>query len=220
MATFGRAAEARGDPRRRLAVPIGAGQQIEARLRTVHRAKIGETVGPEIGRLIDPIALAEIRHLHNHRLAREIKNAETIDEVLAGAGDVALLPADIVVQHGDMIDRRDGSDAANEDRAPDSLERDVAVEHVDQGPRPEIGEAGDLTHIIGSEPCARGRPARKAQGAPVSILHRSDRLCSRRRSGDDGSRAWHEPQSMQQLDLGHGALPRRVGAKSLAQSPR
>ena len=73
------------------------------------------------------------------------------------AGDVALLPADIVVQHGDMIDQRDGSDAANEDRAPDSLERDVAVEHVDQGPRPEIGEAGDLTHIIGSEPCAPGQ---------------------------------------------------------------
>jgi len=114
-----------------------------------------------------------------------------------------------------MIDQRDGSDAANEDRAPDSLERDVAVEHVDQGPRPEIGEAGDLTHIIGSEPCARGRPALKAQGAPVSILHRSDRLCSRRRSGDDGSRAWHEPQSMQQLD----PWPRRASSSCRSKKP-
>src|SRR4026208_802110 len=120
----------------------------------------------------------------------------------------------MVVQHGDMIDQRDVSDAANEDRAPDSLERDVAVEHVDQGPRPEIGEAGDPTPIIWSEPGARGRPALKAQGAPVSILHRSDRLCSRRRSGDDGSRAWHEPQSMQQLALGPGAVPHRGGAYS------
>ena len=135
-----------------MVVPIGADQEIEAGLGAVHRADLGEAVGPEVGRLIDPVALAEIRNLNDHRLAAEIENAEAVDEILAGAGDVALLRADIVVQHGKMVDRRDRRNAADEQRTPEPLERGVAVEHIHQRPAPEISEAADLAHELGRKP--------------------------------------------------------------------
>ena len=96
-------------------LPVGADQQIEAGLGAVHGAEIGKAVGPDVGRLKDPEALAEVGHLNDHRLAAKIENAEAIDEILARAGDVALPRADIVVQHGEVIDRRDRRDAADEE---------------------------------------------------------------------------------------------------------
>ena len=99
-ADIGRAAEHAGDVVRLVIVPARADEQIEAGLGAVHGAEVGEAVGPEIGRLIDPITLAEIGNQHHHRLALEIENAEAVDEVLRRAGDVALPWADIVVQHG------------------------------------------------------------------------------------------------------------------------
>src|SRR6185369_9603320 len=109
-------------------VPIGPDEEIEAGLCAVHRADLGEAVGPEIGRLIDPVALAEIRNLDDDRLAAEIENAEAVDEILAGASDVALLGADIIVQHGEMVDRRDRRNAPDEQRTPEPLERGVRSE--------------------------------------------------------------------------------------------
>ena len=94
----------------------GPDEQVKAGLGAIHGAEIGKAVGPEIGRLIDPEALAEIGHLDDDRFAAEIENAEAIDEILTGAGDVALLPADIVVQHGEVVDGRDRGDAADEKR--------------------------------------------------------------------------------------------------------
>ena len=219
-ADIGRAAEHARDALRRVVVPAGPDEKVETRLGAVHGAEIGEAVGPEIGRLIDPIALAEIGDLHHHRLAAKIENAEAIDEILRRAGDVALLGADIVVQHGKAIDRRHGSHAADQHGLRlDALERGITVEHVHQRPGPEIGEAADLAHEVGREPRARRRAARKTQNARVSVLHGRDRLRRRARN-----RIWrrcrHQPQSLQQLNLRHLALPSHLGAKRLAQVSR
>ena len=59
-------AEHGGDAGRRLAAPVGTGQQVEAGLRAVHRADLAEGVGPLIGGLEDEEALAEIGHLDDH----------------------------------------------------------------------------------------------------------------------------------------------------------
>lgn len=174
-ADIGGRAERRGDAVRPLALPVGSDEQIEAGLGVVHGAELGEAVGPEIGRLIDPIALAEIRHLHHDRLAAEIENAEAVDEVLRGAGDVALPRADIVVQHGEMIDRRDRCYSADQNRPPDAPQRGEAVIDVDHRPRPQIGEAADLTHEVGAKTRTWRGPPRKAHAAVISVLHRSDR---------------------------------------------
>ena len=67
-----------------MVVPAGPDEEIEAGFGAVHRAEIGEAVGPEVGRLIDPVALAEIRDLDHDRLAAKIEDAEAVDEIMAG----------------------------------------------------------------------------------------------------------------------------------------
>jgi hypothetical protein len=105
-----------------------------------------------IGGLEDEKALAEIRHLDDHGLAGQIQDAEAVDEVLARAGDVALAGLVIACQHGEVIDRRDGSDAADEESLGlDPALRPMAVVDVHQRPAPEIGEATDRAHEIGRE---------------------------------------------------------------------
>lgn len=63
----GRGAKHCRNPLWHLAFPVRPDQQIESGRGAVHLSKLNEMVGAEIYSLIDPEAIAEVRHLDHHR---------------------------------------------------------------------------------------------------------------------------------------------------------
>ena len=177
-------------PGRRLALPVGTDQQVEALLGAVHRADIAERIGALIGGLEHEEALAEIRHLYDHGSRREIENAEAVDQVLTWASDVALPWVIVVDQHPQAIDRRHRSNATHQPGLGlDPALCPIAVVDVDQRPRPEIGEAPNLARKLRRQLRAEYRP-----GGDGARLVRGDDRARRR----DRTHAPAKPKSFQQ----------------------
>src|SRR5262249_53288198 len=92
-------AEELRDPGRRFALPAGPDEEVEARLRSVHRADVGEAVSPKVHDLVHPEALAEVRHLEHYRAHVKGDDAAAVDHVLIRARDETLGGLDVVGEH-------------------------------------------------------------------------------------------------------------------------
>ena len=146
-AGVGRRAEHLGDAPGRLALPVGTDQQVEAGLGVVHLAELHETVGAQVDRLVDPEAIAEIRHLHHHRRDVERQHAQAIDHVRVGAGDLPFGRIDIVGEHAQAIDRRRNRRTRTH-HLGELRDGEPAVVDIDHRPCPEIGIARDQGGVV------------------------------------------------------------------------
>ena len=148
-------AEHAGDALRRLALPVRPRQQVEPGLGAVHLAEVGEAVGAQVDHLVDPEAVAEVRHLDHDWLHVQADAAGAVDHVLVRTRDHPLLRLDVVAQHAQAVERRHRHDAAHQARFGQVLERQATVVDVDHRPGPEIGFARDHAGVCLGDARAR-----------------------------------------------------------------
>ena len=77
----------RGDPVRHRTVPTCWREQIQPRLRAVHRPELDERIGPLIDDLVHPEPTLEVRHLNNRWPGGRVDGAEAVDDILIRARD-------------------------------------------------------------------------------------------------------------------------------------
>src|SRR5262249_47368907 len=93
-------------------LPVRADDQIEPRLGAILFAQIGKLIAARIIQRVDPESAAEVRHLNNNWVFVDGGKAETVDYVLIGMGDKALVGSDIVREHRNIAGRGRGQHAA------------------------------------------------------------------------------------------------------------
>ena len=207
---------------RNLAVPARPDQQIKARRGAVHFAELNEAVGTKIDHLVDPEAIAEVRHLNHDWRNVERKRTDAVDDVLVRASNRALLGIDVVGEHDKTIGRR-----LHQRSLPNRLlhlhEMKAAIVHVHHRPRPEIGVLPDMPRIVLRDLHARvgtGRHGaspvrRRRQGLRIERrrLGASDRRRSASEYRSDRKRGSREQDiSAVRICIGrHGVLPELTG---------
>src|SRR5678816_3636079 len=98
--------------------------------------------------LVREESIAEVRHLDDDWLLVERQKACSINRVLIGARDEALLRLDVVREHAHVSDGRDGQDAAEAAWSGHPRERGAAMELVDERPSPHVRNARDRTDVL------------------------------------------------------------------------
>ena len=93
-------------------------------------------------------ALAEIRHLSDHRLLVQGEEPKAVNHVLVRACDEGFLRSNVVVQHAELPTRRDGQDAAQQAWVRCLGDGVTAIEHVDHRPTPNVSHSGNRLGIL------------------------------------------------------------------------
>ena len=164
LASGGGTADDRLDAGRLLALPVRTDEQVEAGLRLVGLAELGELVGARVVERVHPETVAEVGHLHDHRLLVQREEAEAVHHVLVGTGDEGLAGIDVVGEHADLAARRHRQHAIEPPGLRGLGDRRAAVQHVDHRPAPDVRESADGLGVFRVHDDAGGRRSHVGRG--------------------------------------------------------
>ena len=136
-----------GNAGRGCALPVRPDDHVETGLRAVLQTKLGDLGRARVIHRERPEAVAEVRHLNDHRFPCERQPAQPVHDILVRDGDEGLGRTDVTGQHHDLIHWTDRHHAGEKTRFGSLGERRALVVHVDERPSPHVGHARHHLHV-------------------------------------------------------------------------